>query len=80
MTDNTENLMLEHLKRFQVVLDRVERKLDDLTRRVGNLEMSVAGVRRDLAHLEENDAAMSIRMDYLNERVERIERRLELTS
>ena len=78
MTDNTENLMLEHLKRFQAVLDRVERKLDDLTRRAGNLEMSVAGVRRDLAHLEENDAAMSIRMDYLNERVERIERRLEL--
>ena len=35
MADEIENLMLEHLKRFQAVLDRVERKLDDLTRRVG---------------------------------------------
>ena len=37
MADEIENLMLEHLKRFQAVLDRVERKLDDLTRRVGKL-------------------------------------------
>jgi hypothetical protein len=28
MADEIENLMLEHLKRFQAVLDRVERKLD----------------------------------------------------
>lgn len=68
MADEIGNLMLEHLKRFQSGQDRIERKLDELTRRVSNLEMSVAGVRRDLAHLEENDAAMSVRMDYLNER------------
>ena len=37
MADEIENLMLEHLKCFQAVLDRVERKLDDLTRRVGKL-------------------------------------------
>ncbi|MHB8850102.1 MAG: hypothetical protein ACYC45_03205 [Acidithiobacillus ferriphilus] len=78
MTDNTENLMLEHLKRFQAGQDRIEKKLDEVVSRLGNLEMSVAGIRRDLAHLEENDAIMSVRMDRLNERVERIERRLEL--
>jgi chromosome segregation ATPase len=78
MTDNTENLMLEHLKRFQAGQERIEKKLDEVVSRLGNLEMSVAGIRRDLAHLEENDAIMSVRMDRLNERVERIERRLEL--
>ncbi|MBN6739483.1 hypothetical protein JKG47_02830 [Acidithiobacillus sp. MC6.1] len=76
--NNTENLMLEHLKRFQAGQDRIEKKLDEVVSRLGNLEMSVAGIRRDLAHLEENDAIMSVRMDRLNERVERIERRLEL--
>jgi hypothetical protein len=78
MAGNTENLMLEHLKRFQAGQDRIEKKLDEVVSRLGNLEMSVAGIRRDLAHLEENDAIMSVRMDRLNERVERIERRLEL--
>ena len=28
MTDNVENLMLEHLKRFQASLDRIERRLE----------------------------------------------------
>ena len=78
MAGNTENLMLEHLKRFQAGQDRIEKKLDEVVSRLGNLEMSVAGIRRDLTHLEENDAIMSVRMDRLNERVERIERRLEL--
>jgi hypothetical protein len=36
-------------------------------------------VRRDFAHSEENAAAISVRVDRLNERLERIERRLELS-
>ena len=51
MADNTENLVLEHLKRFQAGQDRFEKKLDEVVSRLGNLEMSVAGIRRDLAHL-----------------------------
>ncbi|WP_158006575.1 hypothetical protein [Acidithiobacillus thiooxidans] len=48
MTENIENIMLEHLKRFQSILDRVERKLDDLTRRVGNLESGQANIIQHL--------------------------------
>ena len=77
MADAIDHLMLEHLKRFQMGQDRIEKK-----RAMWGLAaweiMSVAGLRRDLAHLEENDAIMSVRMARLNERVEHIERRLEL--
>ena len=76
--ENIENLILEHLKRFQAGQDRIERKLEEVVTRLGNLEIGVASVRRDFAHSEENAAAMSVRVDRLNERLERIERRLEL--
>jgi hypothetical protein len=36
MTDKVENLMLEHLKRFQATLDRVENKITELTSRIRN--------------------------------------------
>jgi len=36
------------VKRFQAILDRVERKLDDLTRRVGNLEFGQANIIQHL--------------------------------
>jgi hypothetical protein len=44
MTDNTENLILEHLKRFQAGQDRIESKLDELTRRIANLEAGQASL------------------------------------
>ena len=55
MAEEIENLMLEHLKRFQSILDRVERKLDDLTRRVGNLESGQANIIQHLGTLAAAD-------------------------
>lgn len=79
MTDNVENLILEHLKRFQAGQDRIERRLEEMTTRLGNLEVSLATLRRDTAHGEETTALLSVRMDRMNERLDRIERRLELS-
>ena len=78
MSENVENLILEHLKRFQAGQDRIERKIDEHTQRLGRIEIALAGLRRDIAHNEEAWAEQSHRMDHLVERIERIERRLEL--
>ncbi|MDY0331810.1 MAG: hypothetical protein RBR52_15130 [Thiomonas sp.] len=79
MTDNTENLILEHLKRFQAGQDRIERKLDELPNRIAHLEVSISRVARD----ESSNYAEIIQdrhtVDRLKERLERIERRLELS-
>ena len=80
MTENIENLLLEHLKRCQPGQERIERKLEEVVNRIGHLEGSVAGLRRDFAHSDENTAAMSVRLDRLGERFDRIEKRLELVS
>ncbi|KAF1048720.1 hypothetical protein [Xylophilus sp.] len=76
--ENVENLLIEHLKRFQAGQDRIERKLDEVVQCIGHLEVSVAGLGRDFAHGEESDASISVRIDRVAERVDRIERRLEL--
>ena len=79
MTENIENLMLEHLKRFQSGQDRIERKLDDLTRRVNNLESGQAHIIQHLGTLAAADAQQQLTADEFNQRLERIERRLELS-
>ncbi len=78
MTDSTENLVLEHLKRFQIGQDRIERKLDELTRRISNLESGQASIIQHLGHLAAADAQQQLASDGFNMRLERIERRLEL--
>lgn len=76
--DNVENLILEHLKRFQSTQDRAERKLEDIIQRLGQVEISVANLHKDFAHSEVNIAGLSVRIDRINDRLDRIEKRLEL--
>ncbi|HPO18304.1 MAG TPA: hypothetical protein PLO07_03850 [Rubrivivax sp.] len=77
MGEPIDNLLLEHLKRFQAGQARAERKLDEVVHRLGPLATAVAGLRRDFAHADEHAALLSVRFDRMNERIERIERRLE---
>ena len=57
MTDTVENLILEHLKRFQTGQENINRKLDELIRRVGNLEAGQASIIQHLGHLAAADAS-----------------------
>ena len=79
MTGNVENLILEHLKRFQASMDRVERRLDEMTVRLSNLENGYASILQHLTHLASADAAQQVAIDNISMRLDRIERRLELT-
>ena len=78
MAETVENLMLEHLKRFQATLERMERKLDEHTNRLANLEGGQALIVQHIAHLASADAAQQVAMDNMSHRLDRIERRLEL--
>lgn len=75
---DVENLLLEHLKRFQVGQDRIERKLEEITRRISNLEAGQASIIQHIGHLASADAQQQLAADGFNSRLERIERRLEL--
>ncbi|OQW45352.1 MAG: hypothetical protein A4S12_02960 [Proteobacteria bacterium SG_bin5] len=78
MADNVENLVLEHLKGLRAIVDRIERRLEDHTNRLSNLEGGQAAIIQHLAHLSATDAAQQVSIDKMDARLGRIERRLEL--
>lgn len=78
MTDNVENLVLEHLRAIRAGQDRMESELRDIKGRLSAVESGLNGVRRDLVALSEADARLQVAVDRMGERVDRIERRLEL--
>jgi uncharacterized coiled-coil protein SlyX len=80
MTDNVENLVLEHLRHIRNRIDRVADTADDIKSRLTSLEITTAGIRRDLAHMYGDIVEQHVRVDQLTARIERIERRLDLAN
>ena len=80
MADTVENLMLEHLKRFQATLERIDHRLGELTVRQTETHTAVLSVRRDQVNDAESAAHLQVQLDHLKDRLDRIERRFELTS
>ncbi len=80
MSENVENLMLEHLKRFQATLDRVEKEVREIKTRQNETHSAVVGLRRDQANDAGVAAHLQILIDDVQERLNRIERRLDLSA
>jgi hypothetical protein len=51
----------------------------EIIARLERIEVSIAGFRRDQAHVEEGLAEQGLRIDRLRTRIERIEHRQELS-
>ncbi|HIJ64053.1 MAG TPA: hypothetical protein HPQ04_15280 [Rhodospirillaceae bacterium] len=67
----------------QRVLDKQREhdgKFADLVTRLSQVEMAISGLHRDGTMQAENTAILHARIDRMNDRLERIERRLDLTS
>ena len=84
MTDQVENLLLEMLKGLRNELrdfrNRYEDDMEDLKARMSSLEASMVSVRRDANHNEEVDARQQVSIDKIVKRIERLEKRLDLTN
>ena len=76
--ENVENLMLEHLKAIRDDISVIKSDIKEHTHRLGRLEVSIFGLHRDMPMRDETTAELSVRMDRMNDRIERIERRLDL--
>ena len=71
MTENVENLILEHLRHIRGRVDQMAEDLGTVKLRLSSLESQVAGLHGD-------NAVAHQRMDQIDHRLERIERRLDL--
>ncbi|WP_445191256.1 hypothetical protein ACT009_11715 [Sphingomonas sp. Tas61C01] len=78
MNDNVENLIVERLKRFQGSLQRIDRKLGELTTRQSATHAAVINLRRDQVNDAEISAHLQVQFDGVKDRLERVEHRLEL--
>ncbi len=80
MADQVENLMLEHLKRFQGTFERIEQRIEELTVRQTETHAAVLGLRRDQVNDAEVVGHVQVQLDTVRSGLDRIERRLDLTA
>jgi len=78
MTESGENLVLEILRRIQGDMAELKSGQQDIRHRLTLIESRLAGLERNLADQYAGYAGQSVRIDRLEERLGRIERRLEL--
>ena len=75
MTDNVDNIILEHLRLLRNDIKahgiKMEEQFEGVKLRLGSMESQLAGIHGDVAILHS-------RMDKIETRLDRIERRLEL--
>jgi phage shock protein A len=71
MAEDTENVVLELLKRVRSSVERMELDVQDLKSRVTGIEVTMGQMSSLLA-------SQSLRLDRMDERIARIERRLDL--
>lgn len=79
MTADIESLVLEHLRHIRGRVDQIADDVGDLKHRMTSLEGAMVLVKREVAFGDETDARHQVNMDKLAARIERIEKRLELT-
>ena len=54
MTDNVDNVVLEHLRALRAGQDRIETGLKEVEQRQTGVESGIAGLRRDNAGAQED--------------------------
>lgn len=80
MSDNVENLILEHMKRMQAEMAAIRQDTAEIKSRLGSIETGIGRIAQgdasNYAEIIENRHMY----DRLAERIERLERRLELAN
>lgn len=78
VTDETANLVIEHLRYLRGKLDRVADDVVDVKARLNAVERAVARLAIEVGHTNEAVAGLQGRMDRFEVHLDRIERRLDI--
>jgi uncharacterized coiled-coil DUF342 family protein len=83
MTEDVDNLLLEHLKSLRNELrdfrNEFHSETENLKHRMSSLETAMINVKREVNAGDETDARQQVQLDQLVERIRRLEKRLELS-
>ena len=78
MSDEPENLVLVYLRRMDAKFDRLLDEVAEMKRRQNDTHSAILALRRDQVADSEAVAHVEARMDRFGERLERVERRLDI--
>ncbi|MDD5033201.1 MAG: hypothetical protein PHE55_00455 [Methylococcaceae bacterium] len=78
MTENVENLILEHLRHIRRRVDEIAEDMKDVKQRLHILEDGQTITRREVLLNEETSSRQQISIDRILNRLERVERRLDI--
>ena len=78
MSENVENIVLEHLKAIRVGQAQITEDVKDLKFRIGKVEQKMVSLERQMVSINETLVYHSAKFDGLEERLARIEKRLDL--
>jgi molecular chaperone DnaK (HSP70) len=74
----TDNIILEHLRHIRSKVDQTNSDIADLKLRMSRLESAMLSVKREVSDGFEAEIHQQTINDKINERLERIERRLDI--
>ncbi|MCY3767765.1 MAG: hypothetical protein OXG56_00125 [Gammaproteobacteria bacterium] len=78
MNDNTDNLVLEHLKVIQTKIGNLSTDMQDIKMRLSEVGRGLSMVLSSLSDGYGSQVRQQSKIDQLSERIQRIETRLEL--
>lgn len=78
MTESIENPIVEHLRHIRGRAHQIADDVTDPKHRMSSLEQSMVRVKRAVTAGDEADARQQVSLDKWVERIQRIEKRLEL--
>ncbi len=78
--ENTENLVLEHLRHMRGKIDQIADDVREMKHRLATVEATQGTILQHVGHLATSIAQQQLSFDRMTERVERVEKRLEIAS
>ena len=83
MTDNVEHLIIEQFRALRNQIEGMQTEMrnefKDVKQRLHAVEIALTSSRRDSLSVQENVYRQQASIDLMNERIQRIEKRLEIS-
>ena len=80
MTENVDNLVAEHLRAIRADVSGIKTDVSEIKMRLSSIDERLTLVEKGTANIHGDMALLQLRLDRQGDRIERIEKRLDLTA
>lgn len=80
MAENVDNLVVEHLRAIRTDVSGIKTDVSEIKARLSSIDERLTLVEKGTANIHGDMALLQLRLDRQGDRIERIEKRLDLTA